>query len=215
MMTRQADWYFDFVSPFAYLQFEAFDRFPDDLAISLKPVLFAGFLGHWEHKGPAEIPAKRRQTYRYCHWLAGKRGIPYKMPPRHPFNPLTVLRLAIALGAEPAAVGAIFRHIWAEGNDGQDPESLAALAASLGVEDLEARVGEAAVKRQLRANTEQAIERGVFGVPTFVVGEEIFWGEDSTGMMVDYLADPALFQSREFERLDNLPTAAQRKQSRL
>ncbi len=83
-MMRQADWYFDFVSPFAYLQFEAFDRFPDDLAISLKPVLFAGFLGHWEHKGPAEIPAKRRQTYRYCHWLAGMRGIPYKMPQRGP-----------------------------------------------------------------------------------------------------------------------------------
>ena len=210
-MTRQADWYFDFVSPFAYLQFEAFDRFPDNLAISLKPVLFAGFLGHWEHKGPAEIPAKRRQTYRYCHWLAGKRGVPYKTPPRHPFNPLSVLRLAIALGPEPETVGAIFRHIWVEGNDGQDPESLAALAASLGVEDLETRVGEAAVKQQLRANTEEAIERGVFGVPTFVVGEEIFWGEDSTGMLLDYLADPELFQSDEFERLDNLPAAAQRK----
>ncbi len=209
-MTRQADWYFDFVSPFAYLQFEAFDRFPDDLAISLKPVLFAGFLGHWEHKGPAEIPAKRRQTYRYCHWLAGKRGIRYKMPPRHPFNPLAVLRLAIALGPDPATVGAIFRHIYTEGNDGQDPESLAALAASLGVEDLEARVGAPAVKQQLRANTEEAIERGVFGVPTFVVGEEIFWGEDMTGMLLDYLADPELFRSAEFERLDNLPVAAQR-----
>ena len=214
-MTRQADWYFDFVSPFAYLQFEAFDRFPDDLAVSLKPVLFAGFLGHWEHKGPAEIPAKRRQTYRYCHWLAGTRGVPYKMPPRHPFNPLTVLRLAIALGAESEVVGLIFRHIWAEGNDGQDPESLAALAVSLGVEDLEARVGDPAVKQQLRANTEEAIERGVFGVPTFAVGEELFWGEDSTGMMVDYLADPELFRSGEFERLDNLPAAAARKQSRL
>ena len=214
-MTRQADWYFDFVSPFAYLQFAALGDLPGDLAISLKPVLFAGFLGHWEHKGPAEIPAKRRQTYRYCHWLAAKRGVPYKTPPRHPFNPLAVLRLAVALDAKSEAVGAIFRHIWVEGNDGQDPESLTALAASLGVADLEARVGDPAVKRQLRANTEEAIERGVFGVPTFVIGEEIFWGEDTTGMMVDYLADPELFKSREFERLDNLPTAAARKESRL
>ncbi len=214
-MTRQADWYFDFVSPFAYLQFETFDRLPDDLAISLKPVLFAGLLGHWENKGPAEIPAKRRQIYRYCHWLADKRGIPYKMPPRHPFNPLAVLRLAIALGPDPATVGAIFRHIWAEGNDGQDPDSLAALAASLGVEDLEARVSDPAVKQRLRANTEEAIERGVFGVPSFAIGEEIFWGEDLTGMMLDYLADPELFHSGEFERLDNLPPAAARKQSRL
>ncbi len=210
-MTRQADWYFDFVSPFAYLQFEGFERLPGDLAINLKPVLFAGLLGHWENKGPAEIPAKRRQTYRYCHWLAGQRGIPYKMPPRHPFNPLAALRLALALGPDPAVVGAIFRHIWAEGNDGQDPVSLAALADSLGVEDLEARVSDPAVKRQLRANTEEAIARGVFGVPSFAIGEEIFWGEDLTGMMVDYLADPKLFQSAEFERLDNLPVAAQRK----
>jgi 2-hydroxychromene-2-carboxylate isomerase len=214
-MTRQADWYFDFVSPFAYLQFEAFGSLPGDLAIRLKPVLFAGLLGHWENMGPAEIPAKRRQIYRYCHWLAGKRGIPYKMPPRHPFNPLSVLRLAVVLGSEPATVGAIFHHIWAAGNDGQDPESLAALAASLGVADLEARIGGPAVKQQLRANTEEAIARGVFGVPSFAIGEEVFWGEDSTEMLLDYLADPEMFQSGGFERLDNLPAAAQRKQSRL
>ena len=210
-MTRRADWYFDFVSPYAYLQFESFGRFPDDLAISLKPVLFAGMLDPWEHKGPAESPAKRRQANRYCHWLAGKRGIPYKMPPRHPFNPLAVLRLALALGPDAEVVGAIFRHIWAAGNDGQDPESLAALADSLGVEDLEARVSDPAVKQRLRTNTEEAIERGVFGVPTFAIGEELFWGEDMTGMMVDYLADPELFQSGEFQRLDNLPAAVQRK----
>ncbi len=214
-MTRHADWYFDFVSPFAYLQFETFEGLPGDLAISLKPVLFAGLLGYWENKGPAEIPAKRRHLYRYCHWLAGKRGIAYKTPQRHPFNPLAVLRLAIALGSEAATVGAIFRHIWAEGNDGQDPESLTALAAGLGVEDLAARTADPAVKQQLRANTDEAIERGVFGVPSFAIGEEIFWGEDSTEMMVDYLADPELFQRGGFERLDNLPAAAQRKQSRL
>ncbi len=214
-MTHQADWYFDVVSPFAYLQFAGFDRLPGDLAINLKPVLFAGLLGHWETKGPAEIPAKRRQTYRYCHWLAGKRGVPFKVPPRHPFNPLVVLRLAIALGAGSEVVGAIFRHIWGEGNDGQDPESLAALAASLGVDDLEARVSDRAVKRQLRANTDEAIARGVFGIPTFVIDEEIFWGDDATEMMLDFLADPELFRRGDLGRLGDLPTAAVRKESRL
>ncbi len=214
-MTHQADWYFDVVSPFAYLQFAGFDRLPGDLAINLKPVLFAGLLGHWETKGPAEIPAKRRQTYRYCHWLAGKRGVPFKVPPRHPFNPLVVLRLAIALGAGSEVVGAIFRHIWGEGNDGQDPESLAALAASLGVDDLEARVSDRAVKRQLRANTDEAIARGVFGIPTFVIDEEIFWGDDATEMMLDFLDNPELFRRGEFERLRSLPVATARKESRL
>ena len=85
-MPRTADWYFDYLSPYAYLQFESFARLPDDLEVTLKPVLFAGLLGYWDNLGPAEIPAKRRQTYRYCHWLAGKRGVPFKAPPRHPFN---------------------------------------------------------------------------------------------------------------------------------
>ncbi|MEE8501014.1 MAG: DsbA family protein, partial [Kiloniellales bacterium] len=156
-MARQADWYFDFVSPYAYLQLEAFDRLPDDLEVAMRPVLFAGLLGYWEHKGPAEIPAKRRQTYRHCHWLAGKRGIPFKAPPRHPFNPLAVLRLAVTLEGEPNAVRAIFRHIWADGRDGQDPESLAALAGTLGITDMPARIGDPAVKDRLRRNTDEAI----------------------------------------------------------
>lgn len=214
-MTRRADWYFDFVSPFAYLQFAGFERLPDDLTVSLKPVLFAGLLGHWQNKGPAEIPAKRRQTYRYCHWLAGRRGIPFRTPPRHPFNPLGVLRLAISLGADMATVGTIFRHIWAEGNDGQDRDSLARLAAALGVEDLETRIGAPAVKQQLRANTDAAIAQGVFGVPSFVLDGEVFWGEDATEMMLDYLGDPERFRRGEFERIGDLPTAAQRKESRL
>jgi 2-hydroxychromene-2-carboxylate isomerase len=109
-MSRRADWYFDVVSPYAYLQLMQFDRLPDDLEVTFKPVLFAGLLGHWEHKGPAEIPAKRRQTYRYCHWLAGKRGLPFRVPPRHPFNPLAILRLTVALGATRPVVEAVFHH---------------------------------------------------------------------------------------------------------
>ena len=214
-MARQADWYFDFVSPYAYLQLEAFHRLPDDLVVAMKPVLFAGLLGHWEHKGPAEIPAKRRQTYRYCHWLAAKRGIPFKTPPRHPFNPLAVLRLAVTLDAEPAAVRAIFHHIWGTGHDGQDPASLRALATALGVDDLTGWIGDPAVKQRLRANTDEAIRRGVFGVPTFALGDELFWGEDVTEMMLDYLADPELFRRGDLARLGTLPVAAERKQSRL
>ncbi len=214
-MARHADWYFDVISPYAYLQFATFDRLPDDLQVQIKPVLFAGLLGAWDNMGPAEIPAKRRQTYRYCHWLAGKRGIPFKAPPRHPFNPLAVLRLAVALDSESAAVGAIFHHIWGAGNDGQDPESLAALAATLGVDDWQTRVNDPVIKRQLRANTDEAVARGVFGVPTFAIDGEIFWGDDVTDMMLDYLDDPDSFRHGEWGRLGDLPVAAQRKQSRL
>lgn len=213
-MPRHADWYFDVVSPYAYLQFATFGRLPDDLQVDIKPVLFAGLLGAWDNMGPAEIPAKRRQTYRYCHWLAAKRGIPFKSPPRHPFNPLAVLRLAVVRG-DAAAIGIIFDHIWGAGNDGQDPESLAALAAKLDVDDWQTRVNDPAIKAQLRANTDEAVAKGVFGVPTFVVDGEIFWGDDVTDMMLDFLTHPDAFRAGEWERLGDLPVAAQRKQSRL
>lgn len=214
-MPRHADWYFDFISPFAYLQLKSFDRLPDDLEVTFKPVLFAGLLSHWENKGPAEIPAKRNQTYRYCHWLAAKRGVPFKTPPRHPFNPLAVLRLGIALGADRSVVEAIFQHIWGEGNDGQEPGSLNALAASLGVDDLAAATSDPAVKQTLRDNTDEATARGVFGVPTFAVDDELFWGEDSTDMLLDYLADPDMFKKGELGRISDLPVGAARKESRL
>lgn len=217
-MPRHADWYFDFISPFAYLQFAdvvARERLPDDVTVTLKPVLFAGLLGHWGNLGPAEIPAKRRQTYRYCHWLAAKRGIPFKTPPRHPFNPLGVLRLAVALDGDPEAVGKIFHHVWGNGKDAQDPAALAALAGSLGVDDFEARVKEPAVKDRLRANTEEATSRGVFGVPTFAIDDELFWGDDTTEMFFDYLDNPDGFTSGEWSRLADVPQGARRKESRL
>ncbi len=214
-MARNADWYFDVISPYAYLQFATFDRLPDDLTVHIKPVLFAGLLAAWDNMGPAEIPAKRNQTYRYCHWLASKRGIPFKAPPRHPFNPLAILRLAIVAGSEPATVGAIFHHVWGAGNDGQDPESLASLAEAIGLSDWQERVDDPAVKQALRTNTEEAVARGVFGVPTFSIDDQIFWGDDVTDMMLDYLSDPAEFLNGEWARLGEMPIAAQRKQSRL
>ena len=217
-MTKQATWYFDYISPYPYLQMARFDQLPADLEITAKPVLFAGLLGHWDQKGPAEIPAKRRQTYRYCHWLANKRGIPFKTPPRHPFNPLALLRLTIALGSKFDVIAKIYHHIWGTGHDGQEPESLKILGESLGIESLEKMndlISEPSVKLELRQNTEEAIQKGVFGVPTFVVDEELYWGDDALDMMTDYLANPEAFSRGEMQRLKDLPIGVQRKESRL
>ena len=217
-MTKQAIWYFDYISPYPYLQMASFDRLPKDLKIIAKPILFAGLLGHWESKGPAEIPAKRRQTYRYCHWLAQKKGVPYKTPPNHPFNPLTLLRLTIALGAELETIKTIYTHVWGTGHDGQDPESHERLCTQLGIENLEKMndlISDPAVKSQLRQNTEGAIAQEVFGVPSFVIDDEVFWGEDATDMMIDYLSDPSAFSRGEMGRLKDLPIGIQRKESRL
>lgn len=214
-MIRQADWYIDFISPYPYLQLASFDRFPTDVRVRPVPVLFPALLGHWENKGPAEIPAKRIQTYRYCHWLAGKRGIPFKAPPRHPFNPLPLLRLAVSLDGDLEAIKLMFHHVWGVGQDANGSESLKTLANMLGIDDLAARINDQSVKEQLRTNTDQAIERGVFGVPTFCIGNELFWGDDVTDMMIDYLNDPDLFKKGELGRLGELPVGVERKESRL
>ena len=211
MAARRADWYFDFISPFAYLQFREFHRLPANLEIRCVPVLFAGLLKHWSHKGPAEIPAKRIQTYRYTHWLAERRGIPFRMPPAHPFNPLRLLRLAIALGATREAVGAIFDATWGRGEDVYSDDGFATLAVRLGVQDWQTSLGDDGVKQALHANTTAAIERGVYGVPTFVIDGELFWGVDLTDMFIDYLTDPTMLEDTEMRRISDLPQAAVRK----
>ena len=208
-----AEWYFDVVSPYAYLQLARFDRLPHDLAVTYRPVLFAGLLGHWGHKGPAEIEAKRLHTYRYSQWRAEREGIPMRFPPAHPFNPLRALRLCIARGGDAATVRAVFDHIWRDGVGIDGDAGWQALARRLGIapEEAEALVSAPEVKDGLRRSTEEAVAAGVYGVPTFRIGDELFWGDDATGMMLDYLADPRLFETGELARVSNMPVGLHRK----
>ncbi len=206
-----ADWYFDFLSPYSYLQLAEFDRLPPDLEVTYRPVLFAGLLAHWEHKGPAEIPAKRVQTYRWCHWYAARHGIPFRMPPAHPFNPLRPLRLAVAQGAEPALIRALFDAIWAEGRDLSQDEEWQGLTGRLGIANADEMIAAPQVKEALRRGTEEAAERGVFGIPTFVIGDEVFWGLDTTDLVLDYLNDPTMLKTGEYARISDLPIAQARK----
>ncbi len=209
-MSRTVDWYFDYVSPFPYLQLARFDSEMKKI-IRPRPILFAALLDHWGHKGPAEIPSKARHTYYLAHWLAKSRSVPFLMPPRHPFNPLALLRLTLSLGAGFEVVEIIYRHVWGQGNDGQSADSLAALGEKLGVDDLETRTGDPAVKEKLKQSTAHAIERGVFGVPTLFLDGRLFWGEDATDMFRAYLKDPGLFDAPEFKRIEAVKPAAARR----
>lgn len=209
---KTVDWYFDFVSPFAYLQHEVFHRLPAGIEIRYKPVLFAGFLNAWGHKGPAEIPAKRRFTYRHVQWMAEQRGIPLRFPPAHPFNPIKALRLAIALGSDPEAVRKIFRFIWREGRLIENEAEWTRLTGELGVPNADHRIADQKVKDALRRNGEEALAAGVFGVPTFSADGELFWGFDATDMFIAYLKDPTPFKQGEMARVSDLPAGSQRPQ---
>ena len=210
-MEMKASWYFDFISPYSYLHLKQFDRLPLNLEVEYVPVLFAGLLKHWEHKGPAEIPGKRVFMYRQLNWLARHQGIPFRMPPAHPFNPLPVLRLVIASDPTREHVEAAFDLIWKEGRDVAAPEVLAELGKRLGVKDMQATMADEGVKAKLKANTDAAIAKGVFGVPTFLIGDAMFWGQDSLDMMLDYMKDPTLFDAPEMRRVHDLPVGMARK----
>jgi 2-hydroxychromene-2-carboxylate isomerase len=208
---KQADWYFDFVSPFAYLQLHLLDQVAKRAAITMRPVLLGGILNHVGQKGPAEMPSKRQFTYHYVQWLAESRGVSMRFPPAHPFNPLKALRLAVALEAEPRAVRTIFAHLWQDGGSLEDERDWAALCARLPLTDPDAAIKEPRVKEALAENGKRALAAGVFGVPTLVIDGRIFWGADSTQMVIDYLDDPERFASGEFARLTSLPIGAQRR----
>ena len=119
---QQIDWYFDFVSPFAYLASARLARLPESTELIPKPILFAGLLQHWQTLGPAEIPPMRKFTFRHIRWLADRDGIELRLPPMHPFNPLKLLRLCILQGNDSALVPRLFRFVWAAGRSADDPD---------------------------------------------------------------------------------------------
>jgi len=157
-----------------------------------KPLLFAGLLKHHGQLGPAEIAAKRDWTYRQVLWLAHERGVPMQMPASHPFNPLPHLRLALACSEDGQpnryVCETVFHALWRTGQDAADAAALNALT-----ERLAPRLGPGseAVKTRLREHTEQALARGVFGVPSFVVDGRVFWGLDALPMLRAHLQGDA------------------------
>jgi 2-hydroxychromene-2-carboxylate isomerase len=207
----QAYWYFDFVSPFSYLQLSRVLAWRKRFEITPVPIVFGALLKHQGNLGPAEIAGKRAFTYRFARWQAEQSGLRLRFPPAHPFNPLPALRLCIAVETSWESVEAIFDHLWFEGRSGAQPGELADLARTFGIGDVATAINAAHVKERLRANTDAAIAAGIFGVPTLRFGDDVFWGNDATAMVEDWLAHPDRFASEEYRRLADLPFGLERR----
>jgi 2-hydroxychromene-2-carboxylate isomerase len=207
-----ATWYFDVVSPFSYLALGDIEEMAKTMTIVCRPILFAGLLQHWRQLGPAEIAPKRIHTYRFCVWEAQRRGIPFRFPPSHPFNPLKPLRLITALGAKPRLVRAVMDQIWRDGLDLSTEVNWAAACAAVGLDIAKANALADApeTKAALRANTEEAITAKLFGVPTLRIGDELFWGADALPMARAYLENPGMLNSGEMLRVATIGASASR-----
>ncbi|MGX5175470.1 2-hydroxychromene-2-carboxylate isomerase [Aliikangiella sp. IMCC44653] len=219
-MATKLTWYFDFISPFAYLQLSQLERLPADCELTLKPVLLAGLLNHWQNTGPAEVAPKRLFTYQHCIWMAAKMGVDYKMPPSHPFNSLLPLRIAVANQASLAVVKTIFEAIWKYGYAPQSESFINSVETALNIQDITTQANQSWVKDALKENTQQAIQNEVFGVPTFNVNNKNipetanltnFWGVDAFDMLLDFLNSPSKVVTPELLRANQLPIGAQRK----
>ena len=192
---KHLTFWFDPISPFAYL---AFERLPQALegiscSVTYRLLLFAALLKHWDQKGPAEIEPKRAWTFRQVHWLAHQHGIALETPAQHPFNPLALLRLLLACAPEGGtpnrlACELVLRHAWQGGSDANDPARLALLARELGP-----RIdpSDESIKQAVKDSTQAALALGIFGVPTVEVDGRLFWGLDALPMLGAYLrGDP-------------------------
>jgi 2-hydroxychromene-2-carboxylate isomerase len=217
--------FYDPISPYAHLALAALPQalMGHSVAVHYRPVLFAALLKAHGQLGPAEIAAKRDWTYRQVQWLAHTHGIRLDLPAAHPFNPLPLLRLGLAAAVDEApgetsryVTELLFQHVWHGGADAADPARIAELQVQL--QDHMAQrerpwvaPDSDTVKQRLRANTDEAIALGLFGVPAMVVDDRVFWGFDALPMLQAWLDGDAWFQGGAWEAATNTAVGVQRR----
>ena len=192
--------YFDYISPNAYLawtQLPALAR-RNGCSIEPVPVLFAGLLEAHRQLGPAEVPPKMQWMWRNIARKAALIGVPLNAPVFHPFNPLLSLRVS-SLPLQPEQklrlIDALFGAVCIRSQHVAEPTVVEQVAEEAGLDGatLIVQASQTECKAQLRKQTDQAIAEGVFGVPTMAVGTELFWGYDDLPFLQRFLdgKDPA------------------------
>jgi len=210
---KHITFYLDFISPYAWLAFNELPRTLMGLSYSVqyRPVFLGALLKHNALLGPAEVPPKRDWIYRHVQWLAHQQDVVLELPAVHPFNPLGLLRLAVATDPQGFpnryVCETLFRHVWVGGGDAADALRLAAVSAQLA--PARDPAGDA-VKAQLKAHADAAIALGVFGVPSFVVDDKVFWGLDALPMLRQYLDGHAWFEGPGWNAVQRIPSGLRR-----
>jgi 2-hydroxychromene-2-carboxylate isomerase len=192
-MTREIEFYFDVVSPAAYIAHRRLPSIAERIGatVQYRPILLGGVFQTSGNPGPLTVPAKLRYNRMDFERTARHYGIPLVMGEHFPVNSLALMRGAIVAEEEgflEAYLDAVYRAIFAEGLNMSDPQVVsAALDTASGVDAVRVadRIQEPAVKDALKRRTEAAVERGVFGAPTFFVGDEMFFGQDRLDLLAE------------------------------
>jgi len=195
-MEKQVEFYFDFGSPYSYMAYKALPAIAAAHAaqIAWRPMLLGGVFKATGNHSPAEIPAKSRWMQQDMQRWAARYGAVFSFNPHFPINTLLLMRGAVGMQMRGPDfhkyVEAIFHAMWGEPRNLGDAAELAAVLRRAGfdADAFLALVNDTAVKEQLKKHTEEAVARGVFGAPTFFVGEEMFWGQDRLDFVATALA---------------------------
>ena len=187
MVTKSVDFYFDYGSPAAWLAYTQLPKLAADTGatVVLKPILLGGVFQSTGNRAPITVPLKGSYLFRDFARFARRYGVPLVMNPHFPINTITLMRIDAGLAMRsdprlPTYRDAMFRAIWVDQQNMNDPATVGAVLARAGFDPagMLAIASDPAVKDALKALTQAAVDRGIFGAPTFFVGDEMFWGQD-------------------------------------
>lgn len=184
------DFYFDFLSPFSYLAWCQLRemKFEQKAQINYYPVILSQVIGHYQTKGPSEILPKREYLFKDCLRKAHDFAIPFVVPKKLPFNSLYALRIALSEVAGERQfefIDRFFRAAWEEGKDLGDTETLAQILGDDA--HLIDQATSALARKELKNNIQKGLGAGVFGVPSFIIEGELFWGHDSIPHLMRFI----------------------------
>ena len=186
-MAKSVDFYFDVGSPAAYLAWTQMPRIAEatGATVNYRPFLLGGVFQATGNKSPMEVPAKGKYMLDDLQRYATRYGVQFAHNPHFPINTLMLMRGATGLQLrDPAKLlpygDAIYKAIWVEGKNMSDPATVGGVlhAAGFNPQELLALTADQEVKDKLKADTAEAVARGVFGAPTFFIDGRMYWGQD-------------------------------------